>query len=350
MCHVSTNYHLSTSSFFFFLLHFSFILPPFYTLYPSILLPLPFLYRILTGCGVAAVFGLALALVADTIPDRTRAPALGLLQSLSTWGNILAGPRRHGVGALAVRQMLPFGLKPWQALFLIGALPAFMCVFMLRRLPEPARWVKARDAGLKAGVKFGSYSALLVSSRWSRNAWLGLIACSAGIIGLWGSATSARRLSARFVSSHLALTTTTPNELASQQAYWRALGLLFQNMGGFAGMMTLAWVAQRWGRRPALGIALLLSFFSTLLVFKYLREFSQIYWMLPADGLSASCRSSRSTQSTYPNFFPRACAAQARASATMAAASWQLRRHSPSAVLPPTWVVMWKTFALRACG
>ncbi len=48
-------------------------------------------YRFLTGLGVGCVFGLAVALVADSVPDHTRAPALGLLQSLSTVGNILAG-------------------------------------------------------------------------------------------------------------------------------------------------------------------------------------------------------------------------------------------------------------------
>ena len=41
-------------------------------------------YRFITGLGVGGVFGLAVALVADTVPDRSRAPALGLLQSLST--------------------------------------------------------------------------------------------------------------------------------------------------------------------------------------------------------------------------------------------------------------------------
>lgn len=65
-------------------------------------------YRFLTGLGVGGVFGLAVALVADTVPDRARAPALGLLQSLSTWGNILAGLVGMAVGALAARHLLPF--------------------------------------------------------------------------------------------------------------------------------------------------------------------------------------------------------------------------------------------------
>ena len=242
------------------------------------------IYRFLTGCGVGGVFGLAVALVADSVPDHTRAPALGLLQSLSTWGNILAGLIGMGIGALAARHLLPFGLKPWQTIFLIGAFPAFLCVFMLRRLPEPEKWVKARAAGALAGVKFGSYSTLLVSSRWSRNAWLGLILCSAGIIGLWGLGNFHPKIVGSIIASHLAASGLSPEALASQQAYWRSAGLLLQNIGGFTGMMTLAWVAQRWGRKPAFVISLLCSFLSTVLVFHSLREFSQIFWMLPLMG------------------------------------------------------------------
>src|SRR3954469_20267193 len=81
------------------------------------------LYRFITGLGVGGVFGLAVALVADSVPDRARAPALGLLQALSTWGNLAAGLIGMGNGALAKRHMLPFNLAPWQTLFLIGAVP-----------------------------------------------------------------------------------------------------------------------------------------------------------------------------------------------------------------------------------
>src|SRR6478752_5502683 len=58
-------------------------------------------YRFLTGCGVGGVFGLAVALVADSVPDHTRAPALGLLQSLSTVGNIIAAMVGMAIGMLA---------------------------------------------------------------------------------------------------------------------------------------------------------------------------------------------------------------------------------------------------------
>jgi MFS family permease len=241
-------------------------------------------YRFLSGLGVGGVFGLAVALVADSLPDKTRAPALGLLQSLSTWGNILAGLTGMAIGALAVRHFLPFGLKAWQAIFLVGAVPAFLCVFILRRLKEPDKWVQARADGAKRGVKFGSYATLLGHPRWAKRAWLGLVLCLAGIVGLWGIGNFHPKIVGTIIATHLAASRLSPDALASQQAFWRSAGLLLQNIGGFTGMMALAWVAQVKGRRPAFALALICSFLSTVLVFKGLREFSQMFWMLPLMG------------------------------------------------------------------
>jgi MFS family permease len=242
------------------------------------------LYRFLTGLGVGGVFGLAVALVADSVPDQTRAPALGLLQSLSTWGNIAAGFIGMGIGLLAARHLLPFGLQSWQVLFLVGAVPAFLCAFIIRRLKEPDKWVKARAAGALTGVKFGSYSNLLRHPRWSKHAWLGLILCSAGIVGLWGIGNFHPKIVGAIIERHLSGSHLSPDAIASEKAYWRAVGLLLQNIGGFCGMMALAKFAQVKGRRPAFALALLLSFLSTLLVFKFLREVNQMYWMLPIMG------------------------------------------------------------------
>jgi MFS family permease len=242
------------------------------------------IYRILTGLGVGGVFGLAVALVADSVPDRTRAPALGLLQSLSTLGNITAAVIGIGISALAVKQLLPFGLREWQVMFLVGAVPAFLCVFIIGRLKEPTKWTAARAEGAKRGVKFGSYINLLRHPKWSRHAWLGLVMCGAGIIGLWGLGNFHPTIVRSIIAQHLAASNLTAEALTSEKAHWSSLGLLLQNIGGFIGMMTLAKVAQIKGRRFAFGLAITLSFLSTVLVFKFLREISQIYWMMPLMG------------------------------------------------------------------
>jgi MFS family permease len=242
------------------------------------------LYRFITGLGVGGVFGLAVALVADSVPDRSRAPALGLLQSISTWGNLAAGLTGMGLGALAARHLLPFGLQHWQAMFLVGALPAFLCVFVMRRLKEPPKWVEAKAQGAKLGIKFGSYGNLLSHPKWSKHAWLGLIACSAGIVGLWGIGNFHPKIVGDIVEKAFTGQGFDAAAIADKKAYWRSAGLLLQNIGGFLGMLSLAKLAQVKGRRIAFALALFLSFVSTLLVFRYMRELGQMYWMLPVMG------------------------------------------------------------------
>jgi len=242
------------------------------------------IYRFITGCGVGGVFGLSVALIADSLPDRARAPALGLFQGLSTWGNIVAGLLGMAVGALSARTLLPFGLRDWQVMFLIGALPALLCVVILRKLKEPAKWLDVRNRSAQQGVRLGSYTELLGSRPWGRNAWLGVVMCCAGVVGLWGLGNFHPQIVGAIVNRHLTASGVAPEAFASARAYWSSVGLLLQNVGGFIGMMTLSWVAQRWGRRPAFGIAITLSFLFTVLVFRSLREFSQIFWMLPLMG------------------------------------------------------------------
>jgi MFS family permease len=242
------------------------------------------LYRFATGLGVGGVFGLAVALVADSLPDRSRAPALGLLQSLSTWGNLTAALIGMLFGSLAARQLLPLGLEHWQAMFLVGALPALLCVPLLRHLKEPAKWVAARNEGAARGIQFGSYRRLLTDPAWSKRAWLGLIVCSAGIIGLWGVGNFHPKIVGTIVEQHFQGSGLSPGELASEKAYWRSIGLLLQNLGGFFGMLALAKIAQVRGRRIAIALALSLSIVSTWIVFRYMREFQDMYWMLPLMG------------------------------------------------------------------
>ena len=48
-------------------------------------------FRFLTGLGVGGQFAVGVSLIAEVMPDRSRASALGSLQALSAFGNILAG-------------------------------------------------------------------------------------------------------------------------------------------------------------------------------------------------------------------------------------------------------------------
>jgi MFS family permease len=242
------------------------------------------LWRLLTGIGIGGVFGVAVALVADSLPDRARPAALGLMQAFGAFGNIAAALTGMALGGLSARHALPFHLRQWQALFLVGALPALLCLLAMRKVAEPAKWVDAREEGSRRGVKFGSYRSLLGDPRWRRNAWLGLVVCSAGIIGLWGVGNFHPKIVGSIVDQELAARHLSPEAMASQRGFWRSAGLLLQNIGAFFGLLLFTKLTQLIGRRIALGLGLLLSFLSTVLVFKFMRHTGQIYWMLPTMG------------------------------------------------------------------
>jgi MFS family permease len=140
------------------------------------------LFRFLTGAGVGGEFAVGAALVAEMMPDRARANCLGVLQALSSIGNILAA---FSLGVVVPEQGLGWG---WRGLYYVGAVPALIAVFILWRLREPERWVKAKAAAVKAGTaeRFGRITDLFRESRWRRNTLVGLGLAVAGQIGLWG--------------------------------------------------------------------------------------------------------------------------------------------------------------------
>ena len=136
-------------------------------------------YRFLTGLGVGGQFAVGVALVAETLPDRARPYALGWLQASSALGNMLAA-----LAGIALGQMQSAGMlaSAWRAMFLVGALPAFLCIIVFRKLKEPERW--QREA--KAGAKRGSMGELFSDPRWRYNATVGMLLAFAGVVGLWG--------------------------------------------------------------------------------------------------------------------------------------------------------------------
>jgi MFS family permease len=212
-------------------------------------------YRFLTGLGVGGVFGLAVALVADTLPDRSRTGALGMLQALSAVGNVAAGLISMYIGSLETSGTIEKGVG-WKYMFLVGAIPAFLCVFIQMRLKEPEKWVKARAASATStsATKLGSYASLLGMERWRTPALLGMILCIAGVIGLWGIGFFAPELVGDVITASLKAKGMAAQEVQAAATRLKGINSIVQNVGAFLGMMSFTWVAQKMGRKPAFAI------------------------------------------------------------------------------------------------
>jgi MFS family permease len=86
--------------------------------------------RVILGLGMGGEWSTGAALVAETWPAEHRAKALGLMQSSWAVGEMLAA----GVAGA----ILPhFG---WRAVFFFGVLPALVCYWILRKVPESEIW------------------------------------------------------------------------------------------------------------------------------------------------------------------------------------------------------------------
>jgi MFS family permease len=140
------------------------------------------IFRFLTGVGVGGVFGLAVALIAETVPASARTQTLGLLQVLSTIGNITAGLVQIAAESLKEHGVTDF----WRYMFLVGAAPALMVIFTARWLKEPEPWLKLKAEGkLPKGSIFSPYGKLFREKRWRKNLIVGALIASTGVVGLW---------------------------------------------------------------------------------------------------------------------------------------------------------------------
>ncbi len=240
------------------------------------------IYRFITGLGVGGVFGLSVALVADSLPDRARPHALGLLQALSAVGNVTAGAIAILIGYLETTSIKPG--SSWRYMFLIGSLPAFLCVFIQLRLKEPEKWVKAREAGRVTGVRFGSYASLFGEARWRKPALLGMLLCISGVVGLWGVGFFSPELVGDVIGKHLKEQSIPPEKMAGTRLMWTGINMIMQNLGAFLGMMTFTKLASHYGRKPIFAIFFVAAFLSTAATFKFLSQPWHIFTLIPLMG------------------------------------------------------------------
>ncbi|WP_437187175.1 MFS transporter [Planctomicrobium sp. SH668] len=283
------------------------------------------LYRFLTGLGVGGEFAVGVALVAEAMPTKARPYTLGLLQALSAVGNISAAMINLSLGIAEEQGLVE---SPWRIMFLIGAVPALLALFIRRRLKEPDTWKRAStDEATKKHL--GSYSDLFRDPKLRKHALLGLVLGCSGIVGLWcvGFYTpdlirivQAPRLAPAIYAEQIELAKSagdqarvdrlnylkgvhddataiqsfddaTREEHQSISKKIKGRATRFQsyssvaiNIGAFCGMFGFGVLSQRIGRRPTFALAFLAAFLSTASVFWFLKDFWQIWVMVPIMG------------------------------------------------------------------
>jgi MFS family permease len=226
-------------------------------------------YRFLTGLGVGGQFAVGVALVAESLPDRSRPYALGWLQASSAVGNMMAASAGMFLGWLQTTGTIE---SAWRWMFLVGSLPALLCIVIFKKLKEPEAWQRAK----REGVRRGSMTDLFSDPRWRYNAIVGMLLAFAGVVGLWGIG---------FFSFDLFRAVLDRTNLTEgEKTFWIGMTSLLQNLGAFFGIYAFTHVTQRIGRRKAFAVAFVAAMLSTAFTFWNLNDFSDIFWMIPMMG------------------------------------------------------------------
>jgi MFS family permease len=238
-------------------------------------------YRFLTGLGVGGEFAVGVSLVAEVMSDRVRPYALGLLQALSAVGNVSAAFISMGIGYIVAVGTLETTWA-WRAMFVVGTVPALLALFIRRRLKEPERWQAVASGEIHE--RLGSYAELFSDPRWRRHAIVGMLLAFSGVVGLWGIGFFSYDLIGSVMSKRFQAEGMEPAEVVANVAYWKGITSILQNVGGFLGIFAFSLITPHTGRRAAFAVSFLLAMLSTALVFAYLDEFSEIFWMIPIMG------------------------------------------------------------------
>lgn len=238
-------------------------------------------YRFLTGLGVGGEFAVGASLVAEVMPDRARPFALALLQALSAIGNITAAVISIVLAYLVRAEAL---LSSWRYMFVIGALPALLTILIQRRLKEPERWQKV-SAKRSLSQRLGSYfTELLSNPRWAKNAVVGLVLASSGVIGLWGIGFFSIDLQRSIFRKTFEAEGMSPQDITFNVDKWAGMTSVMLNLGAALGIGAFSLVANRLGRRPAFAFSFVLALVSTAFVFWNFTSIGDIFWMIPLMG------------------------------------------------------------------
>lgn len=255
-----------------------------------------YLYRFLTGLGVGGVFAAAVTLLAETMPDRSRAIVIGLFQASSALGNCAAAGISVGFGWIVYNDWFAdqtlfglFDLSPWRLMFVVGIVPGLLVVLVQLWLREPEKWLAQKATG---GPQRSRYAELLFDARYNRRAFFGLVLALAGVIGLWGIGFFSFDLLRYVMDPHYQAQARdiglagpeAARYVEWQKTLWSGITSLVQNVGAFFGIFMFSYVSVFAGRRPAFALFFILAGVMTAIVFLYIDSWTDVFWMIPLMG------------------------------------------------------------------
>jgi len=190
------------------------------------------LFRLLAGIGIGGEWALAGTYVAEAWPEDRRKMGAGYLQTGYYAGFFLAAALNYTIAAR-------YG---WRAMFWFGLTPVLVAIVVLFRVKEPERWHPRREQKAAGNSSFRR----IFSRGYLRRTIVNTVLLTAAICGLWAGAvyapTAVVELAKRNGMSQIHAASTS------------SVGMGILSLGSILGCVVAPVLAERFGRRLALGI------------------------------------------------------------------------------------------------
>ncbi|QJI28856.1 MFS transporter [Pseudomonas sp. ADAK18] len=189
------------------------------------------IFRLIAGIGVGGEWALAGTYVAESWPEDRRKMGAGYLQTGYYLGFFIAALLNYTVGAT-------YG---WRVMFLCGLFPAVVAIYTALKVKEPQHVRQVKPAATTRAAWWEIFAPAFRRRTLTSSALVGV-----AIVGLWAGsvyeATAVVTLATRAGIDHVGAV-----HLAS-------IGAAVLSLSTILGCLVAPWLAERVGRRKALGI------------------------------------------------------------------------------------------------
>ncbi len=185
------------------------------------------LFRFIAGFGVGGEWAAGTTLLHESLPESSRVRITGYLHTATPIGGLLAAGASFLVPVLG-----------WQGVFVLGALPALMVLWLRVSLPEPPRSPVSRARAHAAAGGRGLFHLSNARVTWSAAAMMACI-----ILGLW---------STTFWAPTYVITRLVARGHAMAYAQrWASVSGLLMNLGTLAACLAMSLIVRHTRRRGA---------------------------------------------------------------------------------------------------
>lgn len=212
--------------------------------------------RLLAGIGIGGEWAMGGTFVAEEWPENRRRAGAGYMHTGYYVGIFIAAIANYAIGSR-------FGHNGWRVMFAVGGLPALLLAAVRHGVTEPARW-QEKERVVHSWAIWRPF-AVLFSQTLRRRTILNALFMLASICGLWAGTV--------YVPSAVTALAEAGGRIGPAAAQLASRATMLVAFATILGCLIMPWLAERLGRRGALGF-----YFALMLLFISL-TFGKVFYM-----------------------------------------------------------------------